>query len=173
MPKGRQGQKHPQASSSASSASPNEPPLSRRNPAQMTAWLDENCGANGWAMRPSGTRGVLNECAIDLFSRKRHLRVRSWRDGASGAGSRRPEACFRSEMTSQSRGSGPGCIEYRERRGRPLERPSKTPWGRDRRVPWCGAGPAARIPTPTAGAAHARALRRGVLPPTGPVREHR
>jgi hypothetical protein len=28
---------------------------------QMTAWLDENCGAGGWAMTPSGTRGVLND----------------------------------------------------------------------------------------------------------------
>ena len=25
---------------------------------QMTAWLDENCGAEGWEMTPSGTRGV-------------------------------------------------------------------------------------------------------------------
>jgi hypothetical protein len=29
--------------------------------ARMTAWLDENCGADGWAMTPSGTRGVLND----------------------------------------------------------------------------------------------------------------
>ena len=28
---------------------------------QITAWLDENCGADGWAMTPSGTRGVLND----------------------------------------------------------------------------------------------------------------
>ena len=27
---------------------------------QITAWLDENCGSNGWAMTPSGMRGVLN-----------------------------------------------------------------------------------------------------------------
>jgi hypothetical protein len=39
--------------------------LSRRH-AQMTAWLDENCGADGWAMTPSGTRGVLND-AISLY----------------------------------------------------------------------------------------------------------
>src|ERR1700726_4432616 len=26
----------------------------------VTAWLDENCSADGWAMTPSGTRGVLN-----------------------------------------------------------------------------------------------------------------
>jgi hypothetical protein len=39
--------------------------LGRRH-AQMTAWLDENCGADGWGMTPSGTRGVLND-AISLY----------------------------------------------------------------------------------------------------------
>jgi hypothetical protein len=33
---------------------------------QMTAWLDENCGPDGWAMTPSGTRGVLND-ALSIF----------------------------------------------------------------------------------------------------------
>jgi hypothetical protein len=28
---------------------------------QITAWLDENCGADGWAMTPAGTHGVLND----------------------------------------------------------------------------------------------------------------
>jgi len=31
---------------------------------QITAWLEENSGADGCAMTPSGTRGVLN----DVFS---------------------------------------------------------------------------------------------------------
>ena len=39
--------------------------LGRRH-AQMTAWLDENCGADGWAVTPSGTRGVLND-AISIY----------------------------------------------------------------------------------------------------------
>src|SRR5215468_896832 len=34
--------------------------------AQITSWLDENCGADGWAITPSGTRGVLNE-AVSIF----------------------------------------------------------------------------------------------------------
>jgi hypothetical protein len=34
--------------------------------AQMTAWLDENCGADGWAMTPSGIRGVLND-AVSIY----------------------------------------------------------------------------------------------------------
>jgi hypothetical protein len=33
---------------------------------QITAWLDGNCGADGWAMTPSGTRGVLND-AISIY----------------------------------------------------------------------------------------------------------
>ena len=32
----------------------------------MTAWLDQNCGADGWAVTPSGTRGVLND-AISIY----------------------------------------------------------------------------------------------------------
>jgi hypothetical protein len=33
---------------------------------QITAWLDKNCGAGGWAVTPSGTRGVLND-AVSLY----------------------------------------------------------------------------------------------------------
>jgi hypothetical protein len=36
---------------------------------QITAWLNENCGADGWALTPSGTRGVLNDA----------LSMRHWR----------------------------------------------------------------------------------------------
>src|ERR1700724_3025424 len=32
-----------------------------RQHARMTAWLDENWGAGGWGMTPSGTNGVLND----------------------------------------------------------------------------------------------------------------
>jgi hypothetical protein len=35
---------------------------------QITAWLDENCGANGWAMTPSGTRGVVNDALSIYFA---------------------------------------------------------------------------------------------------------
>jgi hypothetical protein len=34
----------------------------------MTAWVDENCGADGWAMTPSGTRGVPND-ALSIYFR--------------------------------------------------------------------------------------------------------
>jgi hypothetical protein len=33
---------------------------------QITVWLDENCGGDGWAMTPSGTRGVLND-ALSIY----------------------------------------------------------------------------------------------------------
>jgi hypothetical protein len=33
---------------------------------QLTAWLDENCGAHGWTMTPSGMRGVLND-AVSIY----------------------------------------------------------------------------------------------------------
>jgi hypothetical protein len=36
--------------------------------AQITAWLDENCGADEWAMTPSGTRGVLNDALSIYFA---------------------------------------------------------------------------------------------------------
>ena len=36
--------------------------------AQITAWLDENCGADGWVMTPSGMRGVLNDAVSIYFA---------------------------------------------------------------------------------------------------------
>jgi hypothetical protein len=39
--------------------------LGQRHP-QITAWLDEDCGADEWVMTPSGTRGVLND-ALSIY----------------------------------------------------------------------------------------------------------
>ena len=33
---------------------------------RIKTWLDENAGADGWAMTPSGTRGVLND-ALSIY----------------------------------------------------------------------------------------------------------
>ena len=33
---------------------------------QMRAWLDANCGSDGWALTPSGMRGVLND-ALSIY----------------------------------------------------------------------------------------------------------
>src|SRR5690348_11045729 len=35
---------------------------------RMSGWLDENCGADGWAMTPSGMRGVLNDAVSIYFA---------------------------------------------------------------------------------------------------------
>jgi hypothetical protein len=34
----------------------------------IASWLDENCGSDGWAMRPSGLRGVLNDAVSIYFA---------------------------------------------------------------------------------------------------------
>ena len=34
---------------------------------QMNAWLDTNCGADGWAMTPAGLRGVVNDAMAIYF----------------------------------------------------------------------------------------------------------
>jgi hypothetical protein len=34
---------------------------------EMKAWLDDNCGSEGWAMTPSGLRGVLNDAVAVYF----------------------------------------------------------------------------------------------------------
>jgi hypothetical protein len=34
--------------------------------AEITEWLNAKCGADGWAMTPSGMRGVLND-AVSIY----------------------------------------------------------------------------------------------------------
>jgi hypothetical protein len=34
---------------------------------EMQAWLDENCGADGWATTPAGLRGVVNDAMAIYF----------------------------------------------------------------------------------------------------------
>ena len=34
----------------------------------MHEWLDQNAGADGWAMTPSGTRGVVNDAVAIYFA---------------------------------------------------------------------------------------------------------
>ena len=47
------------------------------------AWLDDNCGANGWAMTPSGLRGVPNDASPSI-SWIRRARLGLLRGGALG-----------------------------------------------------------------------------------------
>jgi len=34
---------------------------------EMYAWLDANCGADGWAITPAGLRGVVNDAVAIYF----------------------------------------------------------------------------------------------------------
>jgi hypothetical protein len=51
---------------------------------EMTAWLDDDCGADGWAMTPSGTRGCSTTPRRSSSGRHTRERVR-------GAMVRRPQ----------------------------------------------------------------------------------
>jgi hypothetical protein len=94
---------------------------------RMTAWLDENCGADGWVMTPSGTRGVLND-ALSIYFPDTALAgafVARWcigykvesvegargRAGAAGRGRAAPDALKGVEITSAGR---VGCRAGRE-----------------------------------------------------------
>jgi hypothetical protein len=74
----------------------------------ITAWLDDNCGADGWAMTPSEMRGVLND-AVSIYFADTTLAsafVARWcagykvetAEGVSGAGGNEPSyprpVCF-------------------------------------------------------------------------------
>jgi hypothetical protein len=80
---------------------------------QITAWLDENCRADRWAMTPSGTRGPLND-AVSIYFADATLASAFAPAGASGLRSRRLGVCSKSETMSRSRGSGRGCIRHPE-----------------------------------------------------------
>ena len=60
---------------------------------QITAWLDENCGADGWAMTPSGMRGVLNDALSIYFLDA--TRALSWPAGVPATWSTPQNACPR------------------------------------------------------------------------------
>ena len=56
---------------------------------QITDWLDANCGADGWALTPAGTRGVLND-AISVYFADATLAGAFVPGGAWGPRSKRP-----------------------------------------------------------------------------------
>jgi hypothetical protein len=67
--------------------------------------LDENCGADGWAMTPSGTRGVLND-SLSIYFADATLAsafVTRWCVGAKVE-----------RRMSWRHGSGPSCLGRRE-----------------------------------------------------------
>ena len=80
---------------------------------QMTAWLDENCGPDGWAVTPSGTRGVLND-ALSIYFADATLASAFVARWCAGRRPRRREACSRCARVSRSRGLGWTYIERHE-----------------------------------------------------------
>src|SRR5262249_49520274 len=76
---------------------------------QMTAWLDENCGSNGWAMTASGMRRVLNDA--DGRSPAPFLHGGAWAPRP-----RWPVVCWRCAGMGRRRGSEWVCIGHREGR---------------------------------------------------------
>jgi hypothetical protein len=69
---------------------------------EIHAWLDENCGADGWAMTPAGLRGVVND-AVAIYSSTLRWPWRSCRDGAPGRTSRSATGRFRCARMSRRR----------------------------------------------------------------------
>jgi hypothetical protein len=76
--------------------------------ARMTAWLDENCGTDGWAMTPSGTRGVLNDAVSTYFPDPALASafVARWCIGYKVESA---DGAFRVREDERHRGSGLGC----------------------------------------------------------------
>ena len=79
---------------------------------RIKTWLDENAGADGWAMTPSGTRGVLND-ALSIYFGDPTLELPSSLDGAQVIRSRPLEASSRCARTNRRHVSGPRCIGHR------------------------------------------------------------
>jgi len=85
---------------------------------QMSVWLDQNCGADGWAITPSGSRGVVND-ALAIYFADAALAgafVARW---CAASGSRLSMGCSWSGMTSRRQGSEQVCTERLEWEDRP------------------------------------------------------
>jgi hypothetical protein len=81
---------------------------------EMTGWLDQNCGADGWAMTPTG----MWECSptpCRSISSTPRSRAPSSPGGAPATRSRRRRACSGSGLTNRRHGLGRGCIGRRNR----------------------------------------------------------
>ena len=88
---------------------------------QITAWLDENCGSDGWAMTPSGVRWVLND-AISLYFADATLASAFVARWCVGPKVETAGGVFQVRRMNRRRGSGRGCIGRREGRPAPVGR---------------------------------------------------
>ena len=76
--------------------------------AQMTAWLDENCGSDGWAITPSGMRGVLND-AVSIYFLEATLASAFVARWCAASKVDADGGVFRFATMNRPRGSGRGC----------------------------------------------------------------
>lgn len=53
---------------------------------RMHAWLDDNCGADGWEITPSGIAGIVNDAVAIYFSDAAHAAAFALRWCAPAAG---------------------------------------------------------------------------------------
>src|SRR5215831_2073553 len=92
---------------------------------QITSWLDANCGSDGWAMTPSGMRGVLND-AISYFADATLAGafVVRWCVGSKVESVGR---MFRCARTSRRRGSERGCTGRLKGAGGGIQRSGSEP----------------------------------------------
>jgi hypothetical protein len=81
---------------------------------EMTAWLDANCGADGWAMTPSGVRGVLND-AVSLYFLDATLASAFVARWCAGSRAETEGACSECATMNLSRASGQRCTRHPER----------------------------------------------------------
>ena len=81
---------------------------------EMTAWLDANCGADGWAMTRSRVRGVLND-AVSIYFLDATLASAFVARWCAGPGPRRMAACSECATMNLSRASGQRCTGHPER----------------------------------------------------------
>ena len=80
-----------------------------------TAWLDENCGCDGWAMTPSGMRGVLND-AVSLYFADVTLASAFVARWCVGSKVEPAGGVFQVRADEPPRGLGWGCIGRRDDR---------------------------------------------------------
>src|SRR6266446_4937649 len=93
--------------------------------AQITAWLDENCGADGWAMTPSGMRGVLND-AMSIYFLDATLASAFVARWCAGYKVETTDVYFMSGTMNPCLGSEQGCIGRHSTRRAPASETSQS-----------------------------------------------
>jgi hypothetical protein len=77
-------------------------------------WLDGNCGADGWAMTPSGIRGVPND-AVSVYFADATLASAFVARWCAGSKVETAGGVFQVREDERRHGSGRGYIGRRER----------------------------------------------------------